>query len=334
MIDPTVFETMFQGWIDVSGCTTVAITPLTQDNTAPLSKLENPSSIAPNYLINSWDLRCAPLKAFPFAKSLIAAAFPFHSLPELPAFPVSEFAPFNGIIAGYADRQDYHITGREAMLSLAEAIAQTSNSPVKYEICIDTAPLAERNIAEISGLGKRGYNDCILCKNEASGCYLTFMVLNIELPTICPEEISPPCHECKRCIQSCPSSVLGSDRFKLEKCVSFLSMEKRGELSPDEAALLGENIFGCSQCTATCPGTNMPDDIKIDLEWLLMSSTGEVRKVIKRSPAEYAGITLLRRNALYVLNSRKNEKCNELIKRFRKRCGSEFLNAISANMTD
>ena len=111
-------------------------------------------------------------------------------------------------------------------------------------------------------------------------------------------------------------------------------MEKRGELSLDEAALLGENIFGCSQCTATCPGTNMPGDIQIDLEWLLMSSAGEIRKAIKSSPAEYAGITLLRRNALYVLKSRNNAICTDLIKRFQEQSGSEFLKAIAIKITD
>lgn len=334
MLDPAEFETMFQGWISDSGCASAAVMPLTRKNTASLSVLEFPPDSAPEYLLKSWDLRRDPLKAYPFAKSLIAAALPFHSLPQLSKLPVSDFDLFNGIIAGYAGMLDYHIAGREAMSSLAEAITKKLSSPLRYEICIDTTPLAERNLAGLSGLGRRGYNDCILCQNEGSGCYLSFLLLDIELPAFIPEEIFPPCPECKRCIQSCPNAVLGGKHFKIEKCISYLSMEKRGKLRPEEAALLGENIFGCSKCTAICPGTKMPDDLKVDLEWLLLSSAGEIRKAIKGSPAEYAGTSLLRRNALYVLKYRNNTRCTDLIKRFQKQSGSDLLKEIAAGLID
>lgn len=333
MIDPAAFETLFQGWINSSGCASAAIMPLTNESTSCLKKLPVPPEFAPDYLLKSWDLRRRPLSAFPFTKSLIAAAFPFHKLPESTPLPVSSEPLFNGNIAGYAGKIDYHIIGREKVLSLAGLLEKNINEPFKFEVCLDTAPLAERNLAELSKVGKRGYNDCILCKNEVSGCYLAFLILDLELPPITPVEITPLCPECGLCVQTCPNSVLGGDHFKLEKCISFLTMEKRGELCPEEAALLGNNIFGCSQCTAICPGTIMPDDIQVDLEWLLMSPASEVRKAIKNSSIAYAGLTLLRRNALYVLNSRNNMKCADLIKRFRQHTGSESLRNIATKIS-
>ena len=199
-------------------------------------------------------------------------------------------------------------------------------------ICIDTHPLAEKFIAEYAGLGIRGKNSCILCKDIFSGCYLVFILVDQELPEIRPALFEFDCNTCCSCESACPNAVLNDNRFNLKNCISYLTMEKKGALTPEEITMLKNSIFGCSCCTASCPGDNMPEDIQLDLEWLLMAPSSEVRKTIHNTALEYAGISLLRRNAVYLLANRNTSETKKLLQRFQKETGSDFLKKITAGI--
>ncbi len=257
-----------------------------------------------DYLRSSWELRRAPSETFPWAKSIIIHAIAFSELPpaDLPRADDPEFA---GLIAGYASRLDYH----RVTLPLP---------PGRSELAIDTKPLAEKTLAAIAGIGSIGKNRCLLLPGADSGVFIASIISDQELPEErFPEQAN--CLDCGSCGEVQPPS----------NCISFLTMEKRGELPVEERAGLGDRIFGCSDCTAVCPGTRLPDDFPLDLEWLLFSSGNEVARVIRETPLNYAGATLLRRNALYVLANRKTKRCRDLISEFSRKTGSDFLRNIS-----
>ncbi len=314
------FKATLERWQQAAGCLEVAVTQLNTELLEYLNALPDPPAKAAEYLHKSWNLRRHPQSAFPFAKSIICAAFPFNDLPRM-ALPATDNKLFGGTVAGYATRLDYHIAGKEKMAQL-----QTALNCHESKICIDTQPLAEKIIAEWAGLGCRGRNHCVLCENAFSGCYLAFLLIDAELPEMRPAPFEFDCNACGKCETACPNGVFSDDRFALEKCVSFLTMEKKGALTPAEVAMLNNSVFGCSCCTASCPGGKMPEDIQLDLEWLLLAPASEIRKTIHNTALEYAGTTLLRRNAVYLLQTRNTPETSELLGRFNP--GSSFLQSL------
>lgn len=267
---------------------------------------EAPPPWAPEYLRLSWALRRSPSQAFPWARSLRIMAVPYAVMPQMP-LPRAGNPELAGLVSGYAARRDYH--------------RFTLHLPPSYrsEIVIDTKPLAEKTLAAIAGLGSIGHNNCLLLPGADAGNFLVSILTEEELP----ERRYPQTDCCLHC-GNC------GDPVEPRYCISTLTMEKRGELTPAERQMLDGRIFGCSVCTSACPGTALPPDFELDLEWLLTASAKEVERAIRETPMNYAGVTLLRRNALYVLANRNTHRCRELIRRFTETTGSAFLRAVCA----
>ncbi len=294
-------------------------------------KLSN-SSI-PKYVKNTIELRNDPRKLFPWAKSLIIATIPFHIIPRMDNFiPESTNPLFAGKIAAYAAGKDYHIFAKELFSSfthdLSSFINTCTNSKqlIKSEICVDTMPVAERSLAVAGNLGKIGRNTFLLTNDDGSGCFIAELFTDIDAPEIKAATFSTACSSCNNCAKACNTGALDSkSKFAYNLCRSCLTMEKRGTLSLQERNSLDGWIFGCDDCSSCCPKTKLPVPFEADLEWLLTTNTAEVKKKIKGTAIEYAGVTLLRRNALAVLGNRKNKKVFDLIKNFAAKTGSDFL---------
>ena len=282
----------------------------------------------PAYLKTSEELRRDPAKAFPWAKSVIMAAVPLNILPAPPtALPRAKSPDAAGMIAGYAARTDYHLHGKILMSNLLRNIEQAAGRTFRAEICIDTKPLAERALAEAAGLGKPGRNSCILCTGSGSGCFIVSAMLDLELPDITAFPAETPCPTCGQCAVRCPNQVIGETPadFKPGQCISSLTMEKRGLLTETEMRMMGNRIFGCQACTGACPDSSLPEDFPLDLEWLLSAPSAEVKRVIAGTPMEYAGVTLLRRNALIVLANKGSENSFAIVKEFLNHTNSQLL---------
>ena len=282
----------------------------------------------PQYLKDSEELRRDPAKAFPWAGSILMAAVPFNSLPGLPLpLPRAKSPETAGVIAGYAAGTDYHLHGKAIMEKLLCRLEQAAGRTFKSEICIDTKPLLERALAEAAGLGRTGRNSCILCPGYGSGVFIVSAMLELNLPDVAAQCPDTPCNSCGQCAVQCPNQVIGvtPPEFKVKYCISSLTMEKRGLLTAEEMRLMGGSVFGCSVCTAACPDSSLPEDFPLDLEWLLLASSAEVRRAIEGTPMGYAGVTLLRRNAIIVLANKKSEVSDRLIKTFIKKTSSQLL---------
>ncbi len=278
----------------------------------------------PDYLKESCELRKNPLLFLDWAQSAISIAVPFTSLPSLEnKLPENKNEELNGIVSGYANRLDYHIHGKVIAEKIMEAYI-SKFSKVKYEICIDTKPVAERAIAKFANLGDIGKNKCLLINNWGASCFLITIFLDCELPQFSIHNSFEECDSCKKCLNACPTKSLNKD-FQYTNCISALTIEQRGELSNSKSELIENNIFGCSNCITACKNSNLPKDKSIDLEWLLMSKNSEIKEYIKNSPLEYTGITTLRRNAIYALKNKNSEQCIELVNKFQNKTGSAFL---------
>lgn len=282
-----------------------------------------PGFLCSEYIKKTLNTRLDPGSIFPWAKSIFVFAIPFHKLPLLKnPLPLAKDNIFAGRIAGYATRQDYHIGGENIVKTFMDQI----EADCRYEICIDTKPVAERALGIKAGLGEIGQNFSLLTSHDGSGCFLVecFTDLDIEYPNQSKFELK--CNNCNLCKKQCITGALNSKGyFNYENCRSYLNMEKRGMLSMEQGRLLGDWLFGCDDCTACCPGSKLPKSTLIDLEWLLMSPSSAIRKQITGTALEYAGVTMLRRNGLFILGNKRAQKAFDLINDFSHQTRSQLL---------
>ena len=293
----------------------------------------------PEYVKNSLDERAQPDKLYPWANSVIICAVPFNIIPDLTDFlPQADVDDiFFGCIAGYAARQDYHQFAIDFGNRIIEDIKKFAfdqnlfSGNTKFEICVDTKPIAEKSLAEYANVGLMGNNHLIQTVGGAADSFLMEIFTNIKIPDIKEKSSLLSCGSCGKCFSSCPSGALGgAGFFDYNLCVSSLTMEKRGVLSSDERKMLEHWIFGCDLCATSCPGSKLPPIYKADLKWILNASSAEVKRKIANSPLNYAGVTLLRRNALAVLGNIANQEAYDIVKDFQKKTQSSVLK-ITAN---
>jgi len=299
--------------ISTLGLSDVRLRPL-RERLAMIYAPENSVGFS-SYMQRTLDRRADPSSLFPWAKSLAIISMPFNGIPTNNCFlPEARDEELSGLIAGYAGRVDYHVFLRQKIIIFSEAMKKYLGKDFTCEISVDTKPLAEKSLAAFSGLGSIGLNSCLLCEGEGSGTCLGILALDIELPEMDPVDFAAPCSTCGKCAEQCPTRAITGKpgEFIYRRCRSYLTMEKKGVLEKDEAALLGDWIFGCDICTSLCPGSDIPPPFKADLEWLLFEKDSIVEEVLKDTALEYPGIMLLRRNALAVLENREAPKAREL----------------------
>ncbi|HPN84354.1 MAG TPA: DUF1730 domain-containing protein [Victivallales bacterium] len=268
----------------------------------------NRSIISP-YLVRSIDRRANPLKERPWAKSFICIAVPLDIIPSLNlALPEVRTKASERKMAAYSKRLDYHIFCEETMkLFISELNPELALT--KLEICVDTKAVPEKILAKFAGLGDIGYNNCLVCKGSSS-FFIAIAFLEADLPSVQPEKQKLPCHECGRCVSACPGAALTKEGFHPEKCISFLTMEKKSDLNEAEKKIIGNNIFGCDICISSCPKSKMTAPLKIDSEWLESLDEEGFIRIFKNSPCLYAKLERLKRNSGNIPKSSRSGASN------------------------
>ncbi len=280
------------------------------------------------YLERMFPDKADPWKTFPFAKSVIVMAFtnkwgdPAANHP----FPVPDENALLGYISAYAKEADYHANGQRM---LAELKAMLGNE-IQAEAAVDTKAVDERLFAAVCGLGVIGGNGLLRMPDRTNvRVFIGCLFVDAELPEVIHTPKMPfGCSDCLACIKNCPTRAIEfGEPIDARKCISYLTIEKRSVLNLKEALMIGDWIFGCDQCTAVCPPKDKIDTrIPVDLEWLLKSSAGEIRRTIKGNAVEYAGVTQLRKNAVAVLKARNSSpRARELLLWVKKNTGSELI---------
>jgi epoxyqueuosine reductase len=256
----------------------------------------NPSIISP-YLLKTLEKRKNPLAFRQSAMSLLIAAVPVLSLPPLNlSLPKPRRNSPIGKMAAYAGMPDYHTFCKERILLLVEDIGKEIGQKFDFEICVDTMPLAEKILAKFAGLGYIGRSSCLV-RNGASSFFIAAALLDIELPESFPEKQPSACGNCLKCERLCPGQAISASGLNPSKCVSYITMEKKGKLSDEEIGIIGGWIFGCDICLSACPNSKIPPPLEIDLEWFLSLTKKEFEKIFHQSPCLYSGWEKMRRNA-------------------------------------
>ena len=199
------------------------------------------------------DLRSDPRHLLPSVQTVVCVGRLYNT--EKP-YSVNANHGGSGWVARYAWGDDYHDVLRSGLQRLVERIASMLDDPFDSRICVDTAPLLERSFARLAGLGWIGKNTCLINQQHGSWFVLGELLLSLSLVPDTP----PPdrCGTCRRCIDACPTNALVPDeqgRFQLDsrQCISYLTIEKQGDLPDQLEPQMGAHIFGCDICQDVCP---------------------------------------------------------------------------------
>jgi len=245
------------------------------------------------YLERTVDVRSRPQNLLPDAKSVICLAAP-HRRDAL-------CAEDGSILARYAAGPDYHGTLRERAIDVARAAVARISGPVRWRVCVDSTPLAERSFAAAAGLGWIGKNGCLIDRELGSYLLLAEIVTDLDLPPDDP--VAELCGSCVRCLESCPTGAfLEPGLLDAARCLAYWTIEHRGPLPDPVKESVGNRVFGCDICQEACPwnGPVVPDatasDVPTRAEWLEMGK-GEWRRRFGATALNRAGRRGIQRNA-------------------------------------
>ena len=186
----------------------------------------------------------------PDAKSVVVVAANYHTR-HLPPEILKD--PSRGIVASYAWGLDYHDLLTPRLYDLQRWIEAQASGPVKGRACVDTGPILERELAARGGLGFIGKNTCLINPQIGSYLFLGEIILDYPLPFDTPERAGT-CGQCARCLIACPTNALKAP-YLLDSnlCLSYLTIELKGEIPAELRPKMGNRIFGCDICQEVCP---------------------------------------------------------------------------------
>lgn len=166
-----------------------------------------------------------------------------------------------GWISRYAWGADYHDVLRSGLERVQARIQQLAEPPIGTRICVDTAPVLERSLARMAGLGWIAKNTCLINQQIGSWFFLGELLMTLELESDNP--LPDRCGTCTRCIDHCPTAALipqsdGRTFLDARLCISYLTIEKRGEIDIGQHQAMGQHLFGCDICQDVCPWNRKP----------------------------------------------------------------------------
>ena len=287
--------------------------------------------------------------AAPWARSVIVCALNYNtSQPYSTQVNDRE----RGWISRYAwGREDYHDAVMRRLRVVEESLDRACGDPSRVLIrksatetppgtsqavpalqtrCyVDTGPIVERVLAKYAGVGWIGKNTCIINQKVGSWLFLGVILTSLELEPDLPA--ADRCGSCSRCIDACPThALLAPYQLDANKCISYLTIEKRGQIPQDLRSGMGQQVFGCDICQDVCPWNRKappttaneleprPELMNPALDWLAQINPEEVRRVFKRSPIRRAKRSGLRRNAVIAMGNSKNRGFLPLLEKLTK----------------
>jgi len=136
---------------------------------------------------------------------------------------------------------------------LADKIKKILGRDFRYRVFVDSAPVLETILAEQAGLGWIGKNTCLINPHSGSYFFLSEILLDIHLTPDQPFS-TDHCGSCTRCIDACPTACILPDRtIDAQRCISYLTIELKGEIPAELRSSIGNWVFGCDLCQQVCP---------------------------------------------------------------------------------
>ena len=217
--------------------------------------------------------------------------------------------------SNYAWGDDYHLVIKSKLFSLLEFI-KNKKPNVKGLVCVDTAPIMEKVWAQRAGLGWQGKHTNLISTDFGSWLFLGEIIIDFELEPDDPFT-KDLCGSCTACIDACPTHALGEYELDSGKCISYLTIEHRGDFIEGHDDLDGW-IYGCDICQEVCPWNISFSKISeekyfepradiinnTDQKWLEIDQE-KFSAIFKKSAAKRTKLMGLKRNIKSVNESKK-----------------------------
>jgi epoxyqueuosine reductase len=255
------------------------------------------------YMENHADKRVDPTKLVDGAQSVISVLLNYYPAPsqEDPAAP---------IVSKYAYGKDYHELIRGRLRELLRYI-KTNVAPASGRAFVDSAPVLDRAWAARAGLGWIGKNTCLISPESGSFFFIGSLILDIPLQYDRP--VQDFCGDCERCIRACPTGAIVAPRLiDSRRCISYLTIENKGEIDPAFRGKFRNRVFGCDICQDVCPWNRKakPHDVQefrpiprlLEMtrqEWHELDEQ-QFNALFRKSAVRRAGFEGLKRNLKYI----------------------------------
>jgi epoxyqueuosine reductase len=189
------------------------------------------------------DRRASPRAQWPAAKSVIMVADNYG--PGGVAANPSDRAT----ISVYARGRDYHDVVKKKLKRLGRWLVESHGGEARS--FVDTTPVMEKPLAARAGLGWQGRHTNLVSRRFGSWLFLGGLFTTLDLP---PDEGEPDhCGSCRDCELACPTGALAGGRIEPRLCISYLTIEHKGEIDEKLLPAFGNRIYGCDDCLAVCP---------------------------------------------------------------------------------
>jgi len=287
--------------------------------------------------------RASLARVAPWARSVVVCAINYNTAHPY-STQVQRDDASRGWISRYAwAREDYHevVLSRlqkveDELRGLVEATGYwvPATGYLQLRSYVDTGPLIERVYAKYAGVGWIGKNTCIINQQLGSwlflGVILTSLVLtkddftkdDLTDDALAADLPAPDrCGTCTRCITACPTqAIVAPGELDARLCISYLTIEKRGEIPDQLRSGMGRHVFGCDICQDVCPWNRKAPVtsaaefeareglVNPALDWLAEMQQEEFRAVFRGSPVRRAKLSGLRRNAVIAMGNSGDTK--------------------------
>jgi len=267
--------------------------------------VENSYHGSMKYFERNKEKRLVPNKTQKNTKSIIVVALNYYNE------NYSDYLNKNLKIARYAaTTKSYHKVIKKKIYKLLESI--NAHIPITGKAFVDSAPVLEKVWAKEAGIGWQGKNTLLINKNLGTYFFLGELFIDIELAYDEPFTIDL-CKTCRKCIDACPTNALQEGKFlDATKCISYHTIENRGEITKKNSVKPHNYIFGCDICQEVCPWNNLhklsnTKVFSLQKENLMMTQKDwqnltekEFNKNFKDTELERTGLKNIKRNVSFL----------------------------------
>jgi epoxyqueuosine reductase len=259
-----------------------------------------------HYMARSAERRADVRAVMPSAASVICLGTIYNT--DRP-YSTEVADPAAAHIARYAWGEDYHEVIQQRMNALLAWMRERGGLEFEARGYVDTGPVQERVYAQYAGLGWIGKNTCVINPELGSWIFLSEIICNLRLQPDAPA--LDQCGTCTLCIDSCPTrAIVAPYVVDATRCLSYLTIELKGEIPIDQRESFGNHAYGCDVCQEVCPWNVQPADAddpsspwlprapfdRRSIAELWRLPDAEWRAALKRSAMTRAGVRRLRRN--------------------------------------
>ena len=263
------------------------------------------------YLARSADRRADVRTVLPTARTVIVTATNYHT--DRP-YSTECADAHQAQIARYAWGDDYHDVVGARLEALVAWMSESTSEPFDARAYVDTGPVQERVYARHAGIGWIGKNTCVINPEIGSWIFLGVVICSLPLTVDAPS--TDQCGTCTLCLEACPTGALVAPGvLDSNRCISYLTIELRGELPPALASHVGSHVYGCDVCQEVCPWNAISpksDDPawqprrawdRVDLLTLAGRSDDELTAALRGSAMRRTKVQGLRRNVAIALHN-------------------------------